>query len=210
MLKKILLFILLASVLVGCAPKSQFANVRNLHAGYGANVIFFGDSLTSGSGAGPGEDYVSLIKNQIDLPTINAGIPGDTTASALQRLDRDVLQKDPRIVVVELGGNDYIVSARSSLAARNQAFENLGQIIGKIQDTGAVAVVAGIAPDGDFKDRYRKLAQEKRAALIPDILDGVLENPSLMADPMHPNARGYVVVADNILAVLKPLLNEML
>ena len=57
----------------------------------GENIVCFGDSLTYGTGASQGMDYPTQLSRLIGRPVINAGIPGDTTATALARLERDVL-----------------------------------------------------------------------------------------------------------------------
>ena len=72
----------------------------------GENIICFGDSLTFGTGAPRAKSYPAQLAKMLGNPVINSGIPGDTTARALQRLDRDVLSKSPRIVLITLGGND--------------------------------------------------------------------------------------------------------
>ncbi len=59
----------------------------------GQTIICFGDSLTYGTGAGDGMDYPSQLSKMIATPVINAGVPGDTTARALQRLEHDVFLK---------------------------------------------------------------------------------------------------------------------
>jgi lysophospholipase L1-like esterase len=41
--------------------------------------------------------------------------------------------------------------------------------------------------------------------LIPDILDGIMGHPGLMSDSVHPNGRGYAMVADRIEPVLRAL-----
>ena len=71
----------------------------------------------------------------IGRPVINAGIPGDTTATALSRLDRDVLGRSPRIVLITLGGNDL-----KNRQDRDRAFRNLKTIITSIQDRGALVI----------------------------------------------------------------------
>ena len=58
---------------------------------FGEKIICFGDSLTYGTGASRGMDYPSQLSKMISRPVINAGVSGDTTARALQRLERDVL-----------------------------------------------------------------------------------------------------------------------
>ena len=62
------------------------ARVTNLDS-HNANIIAFGDSLTAGYGAQPGEDYPSRLSSITGLNIINAGVSGDTTESALARVD---------------------------------------------------------------------------------------------------------------------------
>src|SRR5262245_8391069 len=90
----------------------------------GHQIIAFGDSLVSGRGASPGRDLGSQLTDRIGATIINAGRSGDTTESALARLDRDVLARDPRVVIVLLGGNDFLRKV-----PRNRTFANLGQIV---------------------------------------------------------------------------------
>lgn len=86
----------------------------------------FGDSITYGLGASPGHDYPSLLAKKLNLTVINAGKSGDTTEGALQRIQHDVLDKKPYLVIVELGANDYLkgISAEATL-------KNLEEIIKK-------------------------------------------------------------------------------
>ena len=133
----------------------------------GQSIICFGDSLTSGVGAAQGKDYPSQLSKLIGKPIINAGVPGDTTARALRRLERDVLSKNPGIVLITLGGNDL-----KNGVARDTAFSNLKQIVESIQDSGAGVIIGGLK--FPFRDRgygkgYQVLADETGAILIPDI-----------------------------------------
>ncbi|HBA08609.1 MAG TPA: arylesterase, partial [Methylotenera mobilis] len=45
-----------------------------------ANVVVLGDSLTYGTGAADGEDYVSLLSADTGWKITNAGVPGNTSA----------------------------------------------------------------------------------------------------------------------------------
>src|SRR5512142_926678 len=86
---------------------SRYSKVRNLDS-RGTAIIAFGDSLTAGFGASAGEDYPSKLSAIIGAPVVNAGVNGDTTEAALARIDAEVLARDPRIVIVGLGGNDFL------------------------------------------------------------------------------------------------------
>ena len=160
----------------------------------GQTIICFGDSLTYGTGAGNGMDYPSQLSEMIGSPVINAGVPGDTTASALQRLERDVLIKAPDLVLITLGGNDL-----KNGVAKNIAFENLRIIVNSIQNTGSEVVIGGIKfpiRDRGFGSAYQKLAEDTGAILIPNIFEGIMGNRRLMSDPIHPNGEGYKIIAE--------------
>ena len=170
----------------------------------GENIICFGDSLTSGIGASPGMDYPSQLSGMISLPVINAGRPGDTTEDALDRLEDDVLSRSPRIVLVALGGNDF-----KNRLPRNAAFENLRQIVGKIQDQGALVVIGGIKIPlwgAELEKEYQQLARETGSLIVPNIYKDVFGNSSRMSDPIHPNDAGYRIIATRFREVLAPYL----
>ena len=170
----------------------------------GETIICFGDSLTHGTGASPGMDYPSQLSRRIGRPVINAGIPGDTTDTALARLERDVLDRSPRIVLITLGGNDL-----KNRQDRDRAFRNLKTIITAIQGRGALVIVGGLDVPiwgRGFQERYRKVCEETGAVLVPDILKGLLGNPDRMSDAIHPNDAGYGIMAGYFYEAMKPYL----
>ncbi len=149
-------------------------------------------------------DYPTQLSRLIGKPVINAGIPGDTTATALARLDRDVLGRSPRIVLITLGGNDL-----KNRQDRDRAFRNLKAIITSIQGRGALVIVGGIDVPiwgRGFQEHYRKVCEETGAVLVPDILKGLLGNPEKMSDAIHPNDAGYGVMAGYFHEAMKPYL----
>src|SRR5438477_6779790 len=105
-------------ILIVIVWPSPYANVRNLDS-RGANIVAFGDSLTAGYGAGAGEDYPSRLSALIGTPVVNAGVSGDTTEGALARVDADVLARSPRMVIVGLGGNDFLQSVPIGVTETN-------------------------------------------------------------------------------------------
>lgn len=205
--KFLIIFFVLVLLLCGCAP-SKFPEVKNLHAATGKTLVCFGDSLTAGQGAPLGADYPSILAQKLSIPVINAGVSGDTVQAAISRIERDVLSKDPKIVIVELGANDFLKAGRK-MTAVDEAFNNLEIIIDRIQDYGAVVVLAGISINYEIGKRYKSLAKKKGAVLIPNIMGGILNNRRFMSDSLHPNAAGYRVMADKFIKVLEPLLQEM-
>jgi acyl-CoA thioesterase I len=144
------------------------------------------------------------VSAALKIPVVNAGVSGDTTEDALVRLDRDVLSRAPKLVLVALGGNDFLRQR-----PLKETFHNLDEIVRRIQEKGAMVVVAGVRSGlfgGPAGAEYKKLARRRRAALIPDLLDGVFGHPSLMSDGIHPNDAGYALVAERVRRVLEPLL----
>jgi lysophospholipase L1-like esterase len=187
--------LLLLVAFVWMLRPSPYSKVLNLGS-RGSNIIAFGDSLTAGYGAAAGEDYPAGLSKLIGSEVRNAGVSGDTTEAALARLDGDVLSRDPRIVIIGLGGNDYL---RGVAISSTEA--NLRTIIRKIQDAGAMVVVLGFrfpSLSANYGAMYARVAQEERSLLVPDLLDGILGNAALKSDEIHPNARGYQLMAERV------------
>lgn len=175
-------------------PES-YSHIENLDS-RGSAIVAFGDSLTAGYGAGEGEDYPSRLASATGLSIINAGVSGDTTESALKRLEREIVDVNPRIVIVGLGGNDYLQSVP---IGRTES--NLRKIIRIIQNEGAIVVLLGFRFPSlqlDYEGMYERLADEEGALLIPDMLDGILGDASLKSDSVHPNAKGYALMAERV------------
>ena len=170
----------------------------------GDNIICFGDSLTYGTGAPEDASYPARLAEIIGQPVINAGVPGNTTADALKRLEADVLTQSPRIVLITLGGNDM-----KNGVDKKTAFENLLQIVEAVQARGALVVVGGVKIlfwDRGYGEEYEKLAKKTGALLIPNVLDGLVGHPDLMSDRIHPNAAGYKIMAGKFYKVIRPYL----
>ncbi len=194
-----------AALLLWLVWPSPYSHVRNLHSS-GSNIIAFGDSLTAGYGAAPGQDYPSVLSSKAGREIVNAGVSGDTTQSALERIDADVLQRNPRIVIVGLGGNDYLQSVPIGTTEAN-----LRTIIQKIQGAGAMVVLLGFefpSMSANYDKMYHRLASDEGCLLIPQTLKGILNDPSLKSDEIHPNAKGYALMAERMAGPLAKLLSK--
>ncbi len=74
----------------------------------GTDIVAFGDSLIQGVGASSvDKNLVSILSRRIGKPIINLGVSGNTTADGLNRLDQLDKYK-PKVVILLLGGNDYL------------------------------------------------------------------------------------------------------
>lgn len=170
------------------------------------DIVCLGDSLTLGVGASPGHDYPSLLSKALGVKVINAGVDGDETEDALKRLDADVLAKDPSMVIVLLGGNDFL-----DRVPRKRTFENLDEIIRRIQTKGVRVVLAEIGASylgNSLQKEYDQIAVARRVPVVPKVYDGILLNPTLKSDKLHPNDKGYKIIAERILRVVTPILKQ--
>jgi len=190
--------VLLIFVIIGCSPR-----ITNLDS-TGDSIVCFGDSLTEGAGAEKGSDYPSMLRRKVSWPVINAGVIGDTTQDAIQRIEEDVLAHNPRMVIVMLGGNDYL---RKVPLAKTLA--NMDIIVARIQDHGAIVVLVTVRL-GILKDHYtkefKKIAQKRGALFVPNVMKGILTNPKLKYDRIHPNADGYCLITERIYEAIAHLL----
>jgi len=198
----VLLFYCSIVLLVSACAKREIKNIDSK----GTNIICFGNSLTFGYGANPGEDYPSILAKLINAPVINAGVDGDTTPEALMRFKTDVLDKEPLLVIIEFAGNDFLKQIPKEVT-----LNNIKLMTEQIQSRGAMVAIVDISA-GMFFSEYRKafsnLAREKRAIFIPHILSGIITNPSMKSDFLHPNASGYKMIAQRIYAAIKPYLEQ--
>jgi len=196
-IKSRLLFVILLIILCGCAKPE----IRNLNS-KGVNIICFGDSITFGYGANPGEDYPTILARMVKYPVINAGVDGDTSFEALERLEKDVLDQDPRLVIVEFCGNDFLKKI-----PREDTVKNLAVIIDRIQEKGAMVALVDISSGMFFREYrrdFKKLAAQKKAILIPNLLHKIITSPAMKSDFFHPNARGYQIITKRIYQAILP------
>jgi acyl-CoA thioesterase I len=196
----------LALLMILCACRGErFDTIRNVGSA-GETIICFGDSLTEGVGAEPGEEYPTILSRLLGMRVLNAGHRGDTTARALQRVRTSVVDKNPRLVILLLGGNDFLrqVPARETR-------QNLKEIVRRIQAHGAMVAIAGIKL-GFFTDEYGPIFEETAAEFgaiyIPQVMKGIFNDTKLRSDQIHPNSAGYRLIAERIAEKIKPLLDE--
>ena len=199
-----------AGIILGCllvlfsgyrllSPSHEIRNAKPS----GKTIVCFGDSLTFGTGADKGRDYPAQLSGLIGRPVVNLGVPGDTTAGALARIDT-VLEKDPRMVLLTLGGNDL-----KNRMPKETAFKNLAAVIAKIQAHGALVVIGAI--DIPFYGRgfgtaYEELAVKTGSVLIPNVYADIMGRSTLMSDPIHPNSDGYAILAKHFYEAIEPYL----
>jgi len=188
----VLVFLILILITLSLHRHPRIKNIDSS----GKTIVCFGNSLTYGYGAEKGFDYPSWLQKMTNFPVINAGRNGDTTFDALKRLKSDVLEKDPFLVIVEFGGNDLLKGI-----SQKQTIRNIEEIIKEIQHAGVMVVL--VEPGmGVFKTKYlksyKRVARKYHALFIPNILKGILTDPRLKYDYIHPNSQGYKIMTERI------------
>lgn len=188
------------------------------HAADAPAVLVFGDSISAGFGLGDVADgWVGLLRAKLkgagyDYAVVNASISGETTAGGLARLPRALALHHPAVVVIELGGNDGL---RALPVAQMRA--NLGRMVDLARAAGARVMLAGIRIPPNYGPEYAaqffatfaSVAQEKKVALVPFLLDGIALDPKLMqADGIHPNELGQPRLLENVWPTLQGLLRH--
>jgi acyl-CoA thioesterase-1 len=181
-------------------------------------ILVYGDSISAAYGLGNvGEGWVELLKTRLKeqgyvYQVINASVSGETTAGGLARLPRALQVQHPKVLVVELGGNDGL---RALPVAQMRA--NLAQMIDSATAAGAKVLLLGMrmppnyGPEftEQFHRIYADLAREKKTALVDFLLDGTALDPNLIqSDGIHPNAAAQPILLNNVWPALKPLLQK--
>jgi acyl-CoA thioesterase-1 len=205
-IRKIVLLVALAAGTLAVYWFVRPVHYKNMPPTASGEWVAFGDSLTMGLGADPGHDYPTLLSQRLGIPIQNLGVGGDTTQSALSRMEA-ALKLQPRVVLLCLGGNDGLQQRPAS-----EMISNLSRMIGAFQQAGSFVVVIGVH-SASLRDanasRFKKLAHEHKALYVSDILDGVLGSPSLMSDQIHPNDAGYAAIAERLDTILTPFLPRL-
>ncbi|MDT8321450.1 MAG: arylesterase [Xanthomonadales bacterium] len=178
------------------------------------DIVILGDSLSAAYGMEVDQSWPSLLQRRLDedgyaYRVFNSSITGDTTQSGLNRLPR-LLEREPAVVIIELGGNDGLRGLPLEVTR-----QNLSSMIRHSQAAGATVLLAemrlppnyGATYIERFHRAYGELAREHGAILLPFLLEDIALDPGLMQeDGIHPNAAAQSVILDLVWAVLEPQL----
>ena len=189
-----------------------------LCAGEAVKVLLLGDSLTEGHGVAEDATYAANMERTLramgrtGIVLRNAGIGGSTSASGLPRLRWHLRERPPpSVLLLALGPNDGLRGLDP-----DRMKENLRSVIKLARRNRMKVLLAGmkIPPNygktyaSRFEAVFRELAREEAVPLIPFLLAGVAADPALnLPDGIHPNERGYKIVAATVLRQLLPLLD---
>ena len=193
--------VLSCALLAGCGRR----RFRKLVAGDA--ILAVGDSLTAGFGAPKGADYPAQLAQILGHKVINGGVSGDTSAQALARLP-DLLAQKPKLVVVSIGGNDFLQRQPESGTR-----ENIRKMVADIRATGVPAVLVAIphfttgALLGVVSEHplYAELADELDVPMLKGAWAEILGEKDLKSDAVHANAAGYRLFAEKLAGFLRKL-----
>lgn len=166
-----------------------------------AVILAFGDSLTFGTGAGEAESYPAQLEALIGRRVVRAGVPGEVTSQALARLPSALDEHAPRLLLLCIGGNDFL-----RRLGNNQAERNVREMVKLAKSRGVGVLLIG-TPEPGFTVTppkfYSAIAKEYGVPYEEGIIGQVLKDAALKADPIHPNARGYRIIAERVAETLK-------
>jgi acyl-CoA thioesterase-1 len=186
----------------------------------GNEIVVVGDSVSAEFGLARGSGWVALLGQRVAAEKLpwsvsNASISGDTTSGGLARLPTVLKQRHPKVVVIELGGNDALRGLPMSDTRKN--LDAMATLAGA---AGARVLLVGmmVPPNfgrkyqAEFAQMYADVAAAHHAALVPFLFAGIADRPDaddwFQADRIHPLAKAHPIILDNVWPRLKPLLKS--
>jgi acyl-CoA thioesterase I len=178
-------------------------------------LLVLGDSISAGFGIGVEEGWVALLQGRLQREgygyrVVNASVSGETTGGGLSRLPRALQLHQPKIVIIELGGNDGLMGLPLDVIRKN-----LKTMIQASRSSGALVLLVGMRLPSNYGPKYvdgfhaiyPNLAKRYASPLVPFLMEGVALDRRLMQwDGIHPTAAAQSRLLDNVWPVLKPLL----
>lgn len=174
-------------------------------------IVAIGDSITYGFPYSPTVSWVQLTSEALGIPIINKGINGNTTGEMAARFERDVLRLLPSHVIIMGGTNDACAGMEAEAVA-----DNICCMIEAAQQREITPIIGLPIPCNYQQDEYmlglyredmREYALANRLFVIDfhaAFLRPGSRQPELTyyADVLHPNERGYQVMAITAAKVL--------
>lgn len=187
---------LCAALLAACGEAPKLAPLAT-----DAVVLAFGDSITYGTGAAAAESYPAQLERLIGHTVTNAGVPGEVSAQALRRLPAALDEHRPQLLVLCIGGNDFLRNL-----GKEQVAANVQTMVAVARQRGVDVVLIG-TPEKGFTVTppafYADIAAQLGIPYEGDVIGEILRDSTLKSDPIHPNARGYRLIAERVAALLR-------
>jgi acyl-CoA thioesterase-1 len=176
-------------------------------------IVAFGDSYFSGYGLDPTDSFPVRFERALrdhgrNVRVLNEGVPGETLADGLARLDQTLATK-PALIILELGANDAEQRMDPAIIRAN-----LDRMLARIRAAHVRVLLCGVLAPTEYGEAYQgsvdpiypSLAAKHRVPFYPFILDGVSSDSDLIQDDgEHPNERGVEVMVQRMLPVVEKI-----
>ncbi len=192
-------------MLSGCNQQEQEIEFEE-ESGSGGLILAIGDSLTAGYNLDINDAYPALLQKKLrqngyDYEVVNAGVSGETSSGARQRVDW-LLSQNPDIIILETGANDGLRGIDPKLVDKN-----IREIVELFQDEGVIVVLTGMQMAlnrgfkyvSEFNGIYPAIANDYDCIFMEFFLEDVaLKRQYNQEDGLHPTREGYEIIVDNI------------
>ena len=164
-------------------------------------ILAFGDSLTYGTGAATKQSYPTVLAELTGRPVINAGVPGEISATGANRLPEVLAQHAPELLVLIHGGNDTLRNLRP-----DDTRANLKRMIETSRESGAQVVLLAVPGRNltlSAPAYYEEVAEELDVPIDSSVLPRLMRDRAMKSDPVHFNAEGYRRLAQGVYELLQ-------
>lgn len=179
-------------------------------------AVVLGDSLSAGYGVKIQESWPSILENNlnskgVNIRIINAGISGDTTSGGLYRLPKLLKEHKPKLVILELGGNDGL----RGMSIKKVIRKNLDTMIRMSLDAESKVLLIGVElpPNygatytDNFKNMYLDLATQYNLPLVQGSIKEMVSLNLMQEDGIHPNTKGHLQIEEEVKSKILSLLD---
>jgi|GEM_PF-816596 len=188
-------------------------------------VVCFGDSITR-------RGYPALLGEMLGVEAINAGVAGHSSAAGLRRMQKDVLDQKPDVVVIFFGTNDGRVDAPTVHVPVEKYEANLNRMVDECEKIKAKVVLCTLPPVnetiyfqrhtndtyvaagglGKLWEQYRQAAlhvARMRQLPVVDLNQRLLAEPTWFSkDGVHPTPEGCALIAQFVAEAVTPLIKQ--
>lgn len=184
-----------------------------------ATVLVLGDSISAAYGIQREKGWVNLLQQYVrrldeEFRVVNASISGETTGGGLARFAQSLAEHQPKITVIELGGNDGLRGY-----PLEQVKSNLTQLVQMAKGANSQVLVLGMQIPPNYGARYsngfaqlfEEVATGEQVPLVPSFLEKIALTPGMLqADGIHPVQAAQPMLLEVVRPELDKLLKELL
>ncbi len=185
--------------------------------GMSKTLLILGDSLSAGyqmpiSVAWPSLLHDALLQKGNNINIVNGSISGDTTSSAINRLQQLLSETTPDYVLIELGANDGLQGFPLTITK-----QNLRSIVKQIREQDALPMLMQIRIPPNYGRRYSEafrqiypdLSQQLSLPLLPFFMEKIVTKPNWMReDGLHPNEHAQQWIANSVATEITPYISQ--